>query len=83
MARASLSRLLAAPPAKKNDISSLRVLSTVLHNTVMVLGSMFYDADLAATAYVQQVVAKLPTALAWQWGEHAMRLRSVPDFSRP
>ncbi|KAF0310732.1 39S ribosomal protein L17, mitochondrial [Amphibalanus amphitrite] len=73
--RAAMNRLLTVPPTKDNDLSSLRSLSTALHSAVMVLSSLSYDADLAATANLQQVVAKLPRALSWRWGEHAMTLR--------
>ena len=73
--RAALNRLLAVPPAKDNDLSSLRALSAALHSAVMVLTTLSYDSDLAATANLQQLVAKLPRALSWRWGEHAMALR--------
>ena len=73
--RANLGRLLAIPPAKNNDLRSIQALSTALHNAVMVLSSMSYDADMAATANLEQVVAKLPRALAWRWGEHVVSRR--------
>ena len=65
--RASLGRLLAVPPAKNNELRSIRALSTALHNAVMVLSSMGYDADLAATANLEQVVAKLPPEGQERW----------------
>ena len=56
-------------PAVKHDIAGLASLSRVLHTAVCVLMSMGYRADLAATSNMQQVMAKLPSALAWQWGQ--------------
>ena len=76
--QASLGRLLATPPAKNHELRSLRALSAALHKTVMIFGSMGYEADLAATANLEQVVAKLPRALAWRWGEHVASRRLSP-----
>ena len=73
--RAALNRLMAAPPARENDLRSLGTISTALHSAVMVLSQFSYDADLAATSNLRQVVSKLPRALAWRWGEHVTTLR--------
>ena len=68
--RASLNNVLQLPNVQHNDIPSLTELSRVLHSTVSVLTSLNYDADLAASTNVTAIVAKLPTSLAWKWGEH-------------
>ena len=67
--QSTLSSVLQHPAVKHNDIAGLASLSRVLHTAVCVLMSMGYRADLAATSNIQQVMAKLPSALAWQWGQ--------------
>ena len=56
-------------PIVRHDITDLTSLSRALHTAVSVLQNMGYQADLAATSSMQQVIAKLPSALAWQWGQ--------------
>ena len=67
--QSTLDSVLQHYPVKHNDIVGLTSLSRALHTAVCVLTSMGYRADLAATSNMQQVVAKLPSALAWQWGQ--------------
>ena len=73
--QASLRSVLQLPAVRNNDIPALTELSRTLHSTVSVLGSMHYDADLAATTNVTAIVAKLPMSLAWKWGEHIQTLQ--------
>ncbi|XP_043196264.1 uncharacterized protein LOC122367319 [Amphibalanus amphitrite] len=67
--QSTLSSILQHPVVKHNDIAGLTSLSRALHTAVCVLKSMGYQADLAATSSMQQVIAKLPSTLAWQWGQ--------------
>ena len=67
--RVNLDRVLCLPAVRENDIRSLGELSTALHTAVSVLKCLHYDADLAATNNVRNVVAKLPPLVAWKWGE--------------
>ena len=73
--RANLEKVLQLPTVRNNDIPSLTELSRALHSTVSVLSSLQYDADLAASTNVSAVVAKLPTSLAWKWGEHLQTIQ--------
>ena len=76
--RANLRAVLDFTPVRSDaDISALAALSSTLHCTVNVLHTMHYDADLAATQNVQQVVDKLPRGVAWRWGEHCVQ-RKLP-----
>ena len=72
--QASLRRVMDLPAVRNNDIPRLTEMSRALHSTVSVLKSLHYDADLAASTNVTAIVAKLPTSLAWKWGE---RLQST------
>ena len=74
--QASLRSVLQLPAVRSNDIPGLTELSRALHATVNVLGSMHYTADLAATTNVTAIVAKLPTSLAWKWGEYIQTLQN-------
>ena len=73
--QASLRSVLQLPPVRANDIPGLTELSRALHSTVNVLHSLHYGADLAASTNVTAVVAKLPTSMAWKWGEHLQTIR--------
>ena len=68
--QASLNSVLHLPAVRTNDFPGLTELSRALHSTVSVLTSLHYDADLAASTNIAAIVAKLPTSLAWKWGEH-------------
>ena len=46
----------AASMHTQHDLHNTVTCTTALHNTVMVLSSTSYDADLAATSNMQQVV---------------------------
>ena len=73
--QASLRRVMDLPAVRNNDIPRLTELSRALHSTVTVLKSLHYDADLAASTNVTAIVAKLPTSLAWKWGEHLQSIQ--------
>ena len=81
--RANLHAVLCLEPVgSEDDLAALSALSSALHCTVKVLQTMHYDADLAATQNVRQVISKLPRGIAWRWREHCVRARlSVPTLA--
>ena len=78
----TLASVMQLPPVKPNDLAGLTQLSRALHAAVCTMSSHHFNADLAATTNVRQVVAKLPMNLAWQWGQAELELtRRDPTLS--
>ena len=61
------------PVRSEDDLAALSALSAALHCAVKVLQMMEYEADLAATQNMQQIIQKLPRAVAWKWGEYCVQ----------
>ena len=67
---ATMKRILTARSMRDGELPAPTELSRDLHTAVSVLQSLRYDADLAAATNVTAVTGKLPSGLAWKWGEH-------------
>ena len=81
--RANLRTILNIAPVRSEcDLAALTSLSNTLHCTVSVLHKMHYEADLAATQNLQQVISKLPRTVAWRWGEYCVQMSlSAPTLT--
>ena len=77
--QATMKRVLTARPVRDGELSALTDVSRDLHTAVSVLQGFRYDAELAAATTVTAVTGKLPSGLAWKWGDHV----TERDIKRP